>query len=98
MERTLVVSDNRGTISRFCRVSQGKVATASATVELLTCWILHILHLRALYDPPFQALQAPEKYKGILPVVTRDLFVMLTIVVFGSMSGRSTTNQLYGGC
>ncbi len=71
MERTLVVSDNRGTISRFRRVSQGKVATASATVELLIYWILHMLHLGALYDPPFQALQAPEKYKGILPVVTR---------------------------
>ena len=71
MERTLVVSDNRGTISRFRRVSQGRVATASATVELLIYWILHMLHLGALYDPPFQALQAPEKYKGILPVVTR---------------------------
>jgi glycerophosphoryl diester phosphodiesterase len=71
MERTLVVSDNRGTISRFRRVSQGKVATASATVELLTYWFLHLLHLGTLYDPPFQALQAPEKYKGILPVVTR---------------------------
>jgi glycerophosphoryl diester phosphodiesterase len=47
------------------------VATASATVELLIYWILHLLHLGALYDPPFQALQAPEKYKGILPVVTR---------------------------
>jgi glycerophosphoryl diester phosphodiesterase len=34
MERTLVVSDSRGTISRFRRVSQGKVATASSTVEL----------------------------------------------------------------
>jgi glycerophosphoryl diester phosphodiesterase len=71
MERTLVVSDNWGTISRFRRVSQGKVATASATVELLIYWILHVLRLGALYDPPFQALQAPEKYKGILPVVTR---------------------------
>jgi glycerophosphoryl diester phosphodiesterase len=71
MERTLVVADNRGTISRFRKVSQGKVATASSTVELLIYWILHVLHLGALYDPPFQALQAPEKYKGVLPVVTR---------------------------
>jgi glycerophosphoryl diester phosphodiesterase len=69
--RTLVVSDNRGTISRFRKVSQGKVATASSTVELLIYWILHVLHLGALYDPPFQALQPPEKYKGVLPVVTR---------------------------
>jgi glycerophosphoryl diester phosphodiesterase len=70
MARTLVVSDNRGTISRFRRVSQGKVATASSTVELLIYWILHVLHLGALYDPPFQALQPPEKYKDIIPVVT----------------------------
>ena len=47
MERTLVVSDNRGTISRFRRVSRGKVATASSTVELLVYWILHELHLGA---------------------------------------------------
>jgi len=71
LERTLVVSDSRGTISRFRNVSQGKVATASSTVELLMYWILHVLHLGALYDPPFQALQPPEKYKGVLPVVTR---------------------------
>ena len=71
MERTLVVSDSRGTILRFRKVSQGKVATASSTVELLIYWILHVLHLGALYDPPFQALQPPEKYKGVLPVVTR---------------------------
>jgi glycerophosphoryl diester phosphodiesterase len=69
--RTLVVSDSRGTISRFRRVSQGKVATASSTVELLIYWLLHVLHLGSLYEPPFQALQAPEKFKGVLPVVTR---------------------------
>jgi glycerophosphoryl diester phosphodiesterase len=71
MERTLVVSDSRGTISRFRRVSQGKVATASSTVELLIYWMLHLLRLGGLYDPPFQALQPPEKYKGVVPVVTR---------------------------
>jgi glycerophosphoryl diester phosphodiesterase len=70
-ERTLVVSDHRGTISRFRKVSQGRVATASSTVELLVYWILHLLHLGGLYDPPFQALQSPEKYKGVVPVVTR---------------------------
>ena len=71
LERTLVVSDNKGTISRFRKVSRGKVATASATVELLGYWILHVLRLGGLYDPPFQALQAPEKYKGLVPIVTR---------------------------
>jgi glycerophosphoryl diester phosphodiesterase len=71
MERTLVVSDNQGTIARFRKASQGKVATASSTVEFLRYWILHVLHLGRLYDPPFQALQPPEKYKGVVPVVTR---------------------------
>ena len=47
-ERTLVVSDNRGTISRFRKVSQGKVATASSTVELLV-----------LLDPSLAASRRP---------------------------------------
>ena len=67
LQRTLVVSDNRGTISRFRKVSQGTVATASSTVELVGYWILHLLRLGVLYDPPFQALQPPEKYKGVVP-------------------------------
>jgi glycerophosphoryl diester phosphodiesterase len=71
MERTLVVSDDQGTISRFRKASQGKVATASSTVELLRYWILHVLHLGGLYDPPCQALQPPEKYTGVVPDVTR---------------------------
>ena len=69
-DRTLVVSDNVGTIRRFRRASQGKVATAASTVELLLFWVLHLLRLGKLYDPPFQALQPPEKYKGVLRVVT----------------------------
>jgi glycerophosphoryl diester phosphodiesterase len=71
MARTLVVSEDRDTISRFRKVSQGKVATASSTVELLGYWMLHVLHVGGLYHPPFQALQPPEKYKGSVPVVTR---------------------------
>jgi glycerophosphoryl diester phosphodiesterase len=70
VERTLVVSDNLGTIKRFRKASQGKVATAASTVELLVFWVLHLLRLGKLYDPPFQALQPPEKYKGVLRVVT----------------------------
>jgi glycerophosphoryl diester phosphodiesterase len=69
-KRTLVVSDNRGTISRFRKISQGRVATASSTIELLVYWLLHVLRLGSLHDPPFQALQAPEKYKDVVPVVT----------------------------
>jgi glycerophosphoryl diester phosphodiesterase len=69
-DRTLVVSDNLGTIRRFRSASQGKVATAASTIELLLFWVLHLLRLDKLYDPPFQALQPPEKYKGVLRVVT----------------------------
>jgi glycerophosphoryl diester phosphodiesterase len=68
--RTLVVSDSVGTITRFRKVSQGKVATAASTIELLIFWVLHLLRLGKLYNPPFQALQPPEKYKGVLRVVT----------------------------
>ena len=69
-DRTLVVSDNLGTIKRFREASQGKVATAASTIELLVFWVLHLLRLDKLYNPPFQALQPPEKYKGVLRVVT----------------------------
>ena len=50
--------------------SQGKVATASSR---LSCWSTgsSTCCTRPLYDPPFQALQPPEKYKGVVPVVTR---------------------------
>ena len=34
-------------------------------------WLLHVLRLGGVYDPPFQALQAPEKYKDVVPVTTR---------------------------
>jgi glycerophosphoryl diester phosphodiesterase len=70
-QRTLVVSDNRGTIARFRTISEGNVATAASTIELLRYWTFHVPHLGGLYDPPFQALQPPEKYKGVVPVVTR---------------------------
>ena len=33
--------------------------------------LLSLLHLTAPLDPPFQALQPPENYKGI-PIVTRN--------------------------
>ena len=69
--RTLVVSQSRATIQRFREASNHQVATASSTLELLGYWLLSLAHLTWLIDPPFQALQPPEKYKGI-PVVTRN--------------------------
>ena len=70
--RTLVVSQSRATIQRFREVSNHQVATATSTLELLGYWLLSLLHLTWLIDPPFQALQPPENYKGI-PIVTRNL-------------------------
>jgi glycerophosphoryl diester phosphodiesterase len=67
--RTLVVSQSRTTIEKFRRASNHQVATASSRFELLGYWLLSLLHLTWLIDPPFQALQPPEKYKGI-PIVT----------------------------
>ncbi|HZA04117.1 MAG TPA: glycerophosphodiester phosphodiesterase [Propionibacteriaceae bacterium] len=70
--RTLVVSQSRATIQRFREVSNHQVATATSTLELLGYWLLSLLHLTWLIDPPFQALQPPEYYKGI-PIVTPRL-------------------------
>ncbi len=67
--RTLVVAQSRGTIQRFREASGHQVATASSTLELLGFWLLSLLHLTWLIDPPFQALQPPERFRG-LPVVT----------------------------
>ena len=70
--RTLVVSQSRRTIQRFREASTHRVATAASTVELLGYWLLSLLHLTWLIDPPFQALQPPERYRG-LPIVTPNL-------------------------
>jgi glycerophosphoryl diester phosphodiesterase len=71
-DRALVVTDRRAPVRRFRRASNGTVATAASIVEFAIFWILGLLHLSALYDPPFQALQPPEKYKGVR-IVTRRL-------------------------
>lgn len=70
--RTLVVSQGRATMQRFRQVSNHRVATGASKRELLVFWLLSVLHLTRLIDPPFQALQPPDKYKGI-PVVTPAL-------------------------
>ena len=59
-------------MQRFREVSGHQVATASSKLELLGYWLLSLLHLTWLIDPPFQALQPPENVKGI-PIVTRNL-------------------------
>ena len=63
--RTLVVSQSWHTMRRFRQASKDQVATASSTLELLFYWLLSLVHLTWLMDPPFQALQPPEKYRGL---------------------------------
>ena len=67
--RTLVVSQSRQTMQRFRQASKNQVATASSKAELIVYWLLSLVHLTRLLDPPFQALQPPDKLKGI-PIVT----------------------------
>jgi glycerophosphoryl diester phosphodiesterase len=63
--RTLVVSTSWSTMQRFREASKNQVATASSRSELLIFWLLSLLHLTWLLKPSFQALQPPEKYKGL---------------------------------
>lgn len=67
--RTLVVSQDRATLRRFRHVSNHRVATGASKPELVGYWLLSLVHLTRLIDPPFQALQPPDTYQGI-PVVT----------------------------
>jgi glycerophosphoryl diester phosphodiesterase len=67
--RTIVVSQSRATMQRFREASDHRVATGASMVELLVYWLLSLVHLTWLVRPQFQALQAPQSYKG-LPVVT----------------------------
>jgi glycerophosphoryl diester phosphodiesterase len=71
-ERTLVVSEDLGTIRRFRKVSSGRVATASSSAELTSFWLLSRLRLGGLSKPSYQALQGPDTYKG-LRIVTPEL-------------------------
>jgi glycerophosphoryl diester phosphodiesterase len=71
-ERTLVVSENPGTIRRFREASGRRVATASSSVELILFWLLSRLRLGGLAKPSYQALQGPATYRG-LRIVTPEL-------------------------
>jgi len=70
--RTLVVSEDSGTIRRFREASGRRVATASSSAELILFWLLSRLRLRGLSKPSYQALQGPETYKGVR-IVTPEL-------------------------
>ena len=63
-ERTLVVSEDSGTIRRFREASGGGVATASSSAELILFWLLSRLRLSGLSKPSYQALQARRPTRG----------------------------------
>jgi glycerophosphoryl diester phosphodiesterase len=69
-ERTLVVSQDNRVISRFRRITERKVATASSTREIVTFNLLSRIGLSRLLKPPYQALQGPEVVYCVLHVVT----------------------------
>ena len=70
--RTLVVADRRAPLRRFRRASGGRVATGASRGEFVLFWLLALARLSDLYRPPFQALQPPERVRGV-PVVTPHL-------------------------
>jgi glycerophosphoryl diester phosphodiesterase len=95
-ERTLVVSEDSGTIRRFRETSGRRVATASSSVELIFFWLLSRLRLSGLSKPSYQALQGPETYKG-LRIVTSELIRERTSGDCGWTSGPLTTSLTCGG-
>lgn len=69
--RTLVATNRTPPLRRFRQASGGVVPTAATVNEFALFWLLSFLHLHRAYDPPFQALQPPEVYKGIRVVTPR---------------------------
>jgi glycerophosphoryl diester phosphodiesterase len=64
-DRTLVVADDLATIKRFRRASRRQVATGASAPELIVDWLLGLARLGRLLEPPYQALQPPETYRGL---------------------------------
>ena len=63
--RTLVVANSRSAVERFRSASRGTVATGASVGEFVAFWLLSLARLGDLYRVPFQALQPPERFKGV---------------------------------
>lgn len=70
-DRTVVATSGTAAIRRFRRASGGAVPTAASVGEFAVFWLLSFLYLHRVHDPPFQALQPPEVYRGIRVVTPR---------------------------
>ena len=68
-ERVLVASEHYGVVTRFRRVSRGRVSTGASRREVRMFWGLGRLRLERLLRPAYDALQVPVSYLGI-PVIT----------------------------
>lgn len=66
----LVASTPHGIISRFRKLSGGRVSTGASKWEIAVFYILSRLHLERLISPAYDALQVPLRHRGI-PLVTR---------------------------
>ncbi len=69
-ERALVVSSRYGAVSRFRRLSGGRISTGASRLETGVFYLLGRLHLEGLVVPAYDALQVPPRHRGI-PLVTR---------------------------
>lgn len=68
--RVLVASTPHRIISRFRKLSGGRVSTGASKWEIGVFYILSRLHLEQLIRPAYDALQVPLRHRGI-PLVTR---------------------------
>ena len=66
----LVASTPHGIISRFRKLSGGRISTGASKWEIAVFYILSRLHLERLIRPAYDALQVPLRHRGI-PLVTR---------------------------
>jgi len=71
--RTLVASTDHAVLRRFRRVSGGRISTGASRREIATFYVLSRLHIEALVNPAYEALQVPVEHRGIKLVTPRFL-------------------------
>jgi glycerophosphoryl diester phosphodiesterase len=71
--RTLVASTDHAVLRRFRKVSGGRISTGASRREIAAFYVLSRLHLEALLNPAYEALQVPVEHQGIKLVTPRFL-------------------------
>jgi glycerophosphoryl diester phosphodiesterase len=73
-DRVLVASgDVPEGITRFRRLSRGKVATSASAPEIRNFVLACLLHITSFLHPAYDALQMPDVYRGIRVVSPRTI-------------------------